>query len=412
MYASVRCSTRTGASPLDPVPSVWRSALLHWKPVKSKLLSVGLAAASIVVAVVLAEGVARLALDPADFLNTVPVPDPVLGHRIKPRVNGHDALGFRNREVPARVETVVIGDSMTYGFGVPRDSAWPQQLGVLRQATVYNMGLGGYGPLQYLHLARAPAKSLRPRQLIVGFYFGNDLMEAYNLAHAVVGWHDWRETRAASAEEMPADPTIRAEPQRRFGALRHWLSQNSMLYALVRTTLLQPLASREQRGMARQLSPDQRMSWSDPAAPGVGTVFTAAGRLKVQDLSLPTVREGMRISQRALAALKDEADQQHAALLVVLIPTRERVYCRYLRNTGAELPPSHLKLCEAEEAAKSELVRTLVAKGIRHVDVTPALEAEVERHAQIYPPTSDGHPTPLGHRVIANVVHAAADKRS
>jgi len=379
--------------------------------VKSKLVSVGVFAASIVVAVALAEGAARLVVDPADFLQTMPVPDPLLGHKIEPNTNGHDALGFRNRDVPGRADVVVIGDSMTYGFGVPRDSAWPQQLGRLRQEPVYNMGLGGYGPLQYLQLARGQAKAFQPRQLVVGFYFGNDVMDAYHVAHGVAHWHGWRESKTAASEELPSEHAGRAEPQRRFGALRNWLARNSLVYAMVRATLFQSLASKEQQDMARKMSADQRMSWSDPAAPAVKTVFTAQSRLVVQDLALPNVREGMRISQRALAALKDEADQQRVELLVVLIPTRERVYCRYLRSTAANLPPAHLKLCEAEDAAKSELVRSLVAKGIRHVDATAALEAQVERHVQIYPPTSDGHPTPLGHRVIADVAHAAASKQ-
>jgi lysophospholipase L1-like esterase len=379
--------------------------------VKSKLVSLGVFAASIIVAVLLAEGAARLVVDPADFLQTTPVRDPRLGHRLEPNANGHDALGFRNRAVPEHAEVVVIGDSMTYGFGVPRDSAWPQQLGTLRPGPVYNMGLGGYGPLQYLQLARTQAKALKPKLLIVGFYFGNDLMDAYHVAHGVAHWHDWREGKSTAGEEAPPEPAFGDQPKRRFGALRHWLSHHSLLYAMVRATLFQSLASKEQQGMARLMTADQRMGWSDPAAPAVKTVFTSKGRLAVQDQALPSVREGLRISKRALAALKDEADQQGVQLLVVLIPTRERVYCRYLKATAATLPPAHLKLCDAEDAAKSDIVQALVAKGIRHVDATGALEAQAERHAPIYPPTTDGHPTPLGHRVIADVVHAAANQQ-
>ena len=60
---------------------------------------------------------------------------------------------------------------------------------------------------------------------------------------------------------------------------------------------------------------------------------------------------------------------------------------------------------------KAELVQALNAKGIPVVDSTPALEAQVERHVQIYPPTSDGHPTALGHKAIAESVLTALKKR-
>jgi lysophospholipase L1-like esterase len=38
------------------------------------------------------------------------------------------------------------------------------------------------------------------------------------------------------------------------------------------------------------------------------------------------------------------------------------------------------------------------------------MEAQVRNHVQIYPPTSDGHPTSLGHKVIAEAVLAALKK--
>lgn len=377
--------------------------------IKTRLQSVALAAASIVVALLLSEGVSRLFIDPADFLQVDLTPDATLGHRIEPKAAGHDALGFRNREVPAHVDTLVIGDSMTYGFGTPRDTAWPQQLAALSQRSVYNMGLGGYGPLQYLQLARDHAGQFTPKHLVVGFYFGNDLLDAYILSHALPKWHDWRLTTETPAEAT-AGPAGAQEPARRFGALREWLSKHSLLYAMLKATVFESFSVMSQQSMARQMSVDDRMPWSDPAAPEVKTMFTPHERLWVQDLSQANVHEGMAITQRAFAAIKDEADRRKLDLLVVLIPTRERVYCPYLKSTGARLPPSYVKLCDAEEVTKAELVKSFAAKGIAYVDSTAALEAEAAKHVQIYPPTSDGHPTALGHRAIAQTVMQALGK--
>lgn len=372
--------------------------------VKAKLQSVALGATSIIVALLLAEGVSRLFVDPADFLLVTPAADEALGHKIEPGAAGHDALGFRNREVPPKVETVVIGDSMTYGFGTPRDSAWPHQLAALSGKTVYNMGLGGYGPLQYLHLTRERAPQFGASQLVVGFYFGNDLLDAYIVSHGLPKWHDWRLSTDTPADAVKGPIGAAPEPARRFAGLRDWLSKHSLLYAMLKATVFESFSVISQQSMARQMPVDERMSWSDPAKPELKTVFTPRDRLWVQDLTQANVREGMAITQRAFAAIKDEADKRKLPLLVVLIPTRERAYCPYLKSTGATLPPSYVKLCEVEDATKAELVKALSAKGIGYVDSTSALEAEVAKHVQIYPPTSDGHPTALGHKAIAEAV--------
>jgi len=194
------------------------------------------------------------------------------------------------------------------------------------------------------------------------------------------------------------------------GALRDWLSRHSVLYGLLRTTVLAPFAVAEQKKLADKMTPDERMSWSDPAAPDIKTVFTAQQRASAQDQTQPTMREGMEVTKRAFAAIKDEADKQGIPLRVVLIPTRERIYCAYLKSTQAALPPAHLKLCDLEEANKTELLQAFQAKGIAYVDPTAAMEAKVREHVQIYPPTSDGHPTSLGHKVIAEAVLVALKK--
>ena len=83
-----------------------------------------------------------------------PVRDPVLGRRLAPGAAGHDRWGFRNREVPPRGDVVTIGDSQTYGVGVPRLHSWPAQLAEITGRHVYNAALPGYSPIQYYELLR------------------------------------------------------------------------------------------------------------------------------------------------------------------------------------------------------------------------------------------------------------------
>ncbi len=91
----------------------------------------------------------------------------------------------------------------------------------------------------------------------------------------------------------------------------------------------------------------------------------------------------------------------------MLIPTKEHAYCRYLRKSGDKMPETFVKLCDAEGKANAELVRFLTAQGIAHVDVTMALESHIDRHVQVYPADSDGHPQGTGYGVIAREVASA-----
>lgn len=376
-----------------------------------RLAALALLALSTAVAILLAEFGLRLAVNPADFLQATLVDDPVLGHHIQPLSTGHDALGYRNVAVPQRADIVAIGDSMTYGVSAPRESSWPQQLGHLLGENVYNMALGGYGPLQYLQLAQTTARPLKPRLLLVGFYFGNDLMDAFNLAHVRPHWHSWRLSGESQAGSTPFDALGQDEPQKRFGALRDWLSQHSLLYSVLRVTVLPRFAAQEQDRMAQRANPDTWLLWKDRADPAVRTIFRPKHRLSALDQSLAPVQEGMQISQRALVELKAEAQKQGIGLLTVLIPTKERAYCRYLARSGETLAETFAKLCDAEAKANADLSAFLDAQGIAHVDVLPILEMRIDRHVQIYPTDSDGHPQAAGYQAIAETVAAVVRNR-
>ena len=69
----------------------------------------------------------RIFIDPIDFLMPTLLEDKVFGIKIKPKSAGHDELGFRNKEVPKKVDVVTIGDSMTYGYSASFYNSWPLQ---------------------------------------------------------------------------------------------------------------------------------------------------------------------------------------------------------------------------------------------------------------------------------------------
>jgi lysophospholipase L1-like esterase len=333
----------------------------------------------------------------------------VLGHRIEPGQGGHDANGFRNAGVPAQVGVVAIGDSQTYGVSAPRDGSWPQQLSGLIGEPVYNMGLGGYSPPDYLALAQREAPKLKPRQWLVGVYLGNDMMEACWAVEQRAHWAAWR----SSAQGMcSAGPVVdEAGAPKRFGAFREWLARKSVLYGVLKATVFARLGEREQKNVAVRSSPDAQFPWVDRVRPQVRTTFRPQGRLAVLDLQARGVQEGLRISKLALTGLRAEADRQGVKLLVMLIPTKERVYCDYLTKSGDTLPGSFTQLCGAEDRVKAELVRHMGDGGIAFVDVLPPLQERVARHEQIYPANADGHPLALGYGAMARAVAEVLKQR-
>ena len=163
--------------------------------------------------------------------------------------------------------------------------------------------------------------------------------------------------------------------------------------------------------MAPEAAPDQRMLWIDPSKHSVRTIFTPQLRLSAVDPQLPSVQQGLRITKRVFTSLRSTAEAQGAQLLVVLIPTKERAYCRYLADSGERLPDALVRLCGAEEQVKEDLVRSLATQDIAHVDLTGAIEKQIYEHVQIYQTDSDGHPQATGHRVIAQAVYDAVRRQ-
>lgn len=372
-----------------------------------KSISAGLVLVSLVVSLLFGELLMRFVVNPGDFLIASLIDDPALGQRIEPNTSGHDALGFRNSIVLERANVVAIGDSQTYGVSAPRDGSWPHQLGELLHEPVYNMALGGYGPLQYLYLAKHEAKKLRPRQLLVALYFGNDLIDAYRLAHHSPYWSSWSEGGASVGDRSEEQQSANVEPKKRFADLRDWLSRHSVLYSMLRVTLFSWLASWEQDQIALQVTPDQQMIWIDPSKESVRTIFTPQTRLTTLDDRHPMVQEGLRITKKVFIALKKDADVQGTKLLILLIPTKERVYCRYLNDCGMSMPNTFVSLCDAEERIKEDLMLFFSNHKIPYVDLTEAMEEQTYQHIQIYPKDSDGHPLAIGYGVIARTVYDA-----
>ena len=397
-------ATRNGAA--------HRSATRRRVLIYRVLLTVG----ALVFSVLVAEGALRL-LERSQLgdrrIEDRFVADPVLGYKLAPFTLGHDANGFRNDAVPQHADVITLGDSQTWGVNAERQDAWPQQLAKLSGHSVYNMGLGGFGPVQYKVLI-PQALRLSPKIIVVGFYLGNDIYDAYSMAYQYAAhWH----LRSPAAGDLSANTVADQanalwNEEKQFHATfgRHsvsgsslWLREHIAIARLLNRTHLWPGS----QDVDFEIDKSWARAHPDRGAicdwPGQETVFTTAYRLAGLDLDEPRIAEGVRISQELLSQMQIETEANHTKLIVLLLPTKETVYAR-AHGGKLKLDAVYQKLVDMEARIRAAIIFNCQKQQISYIDALPQLTAALDRGERIYPTTTESHPNAHGYFVIASAV--------
>jgi len=351
---------------------------------KYYLLRIALIPISMLVALLIGEGACRLIYNRVDYLKPVCVEDEMLGTRIAENSSGHDAWGFRNVEVPEQAEIVAIGDSQTYGVAACAHNSWPSQLEHITGRRVYNLGMSGYGPVQYQHLLGTRALTLHPKVVIVALYFGNDMLDAWDMAYCNKAWQHLRDPKliddpSMASEEEPPPPT-----HSYMHSIREWFARHSVLYRRVNLTPLgDKLHMLEARMRGDVYRPDLLFAQVQDAI----MEFTPIMRLHTVDPTDPRVMEGLRISLQCLKEMKVTASAHCKEQEVVT------------------------DLLQDEETLANKVLEQCLAMNIECIDLYPTM-AEAAMHEIIYPIDKNGHPNRRGYRVIAKTIAAYLNSSS
>jgi hypothetical protein len=356
---------------------------------------------SLVIGLVLSEVGARLVLNPADYLTAPIIRDDILGIKIAPGAKGFDDWGFRNPDVPSTVDVVAIGDSHTYGNNAAMAESWPYVVARLTGRSVYNLGLGGYGPNQYYYLLRTRGLSLRPRWVVCGLYMGDDFENAFLITYGKDYWvalreEDWK-TADADIWEGPGAPLWHHR-------MRAWLSRNSVLYRIVvhgpvfgnlkGALQIERAARRADSSVTTLIVPDA----------DIQEAFRPGRLLQRLDQRSDVVREGMRLTFKLLEMMHAECLASGCRLVVVLIPTKETVFADYLlESSRIHLRDVIAELIDQEGVARKRVVEFLDQRGISHIDALPALRRK-SAHRLYTRSDGDMHPNRNGYRVIGEAV--------
>jgi len=342
------------------------------------------------------------------------VTDDKVGVRVLPGAPGHDARGFRNADVPLDTDIVCIGDSQTWGNNAAANHAWPQTLGRLADRTAYNMGLGYYGPVEYMYLAEE-ALELSPEVIVIGLYLGNDIWGAYNTVYLSDRCPDLRAPNAA--HDLFVD-TISGEAEDLFTDQEETKTglQGSFLYRWAMNLREYSAAVRQLTdGLGNLLNPayTQGKAWAQAnpdqgayyESEGIKKVLTPAYRLLAMATEEPGIREGLRITKETILAIQSKTADENAGLVILLIPTAESVYADAVQATQASFSSTYQELVRTENRLKEEIITLCDDNGIEYADALPSLKAAVGRNAKLYPESTDGHPLAMGYYCIASAVY-------
>lgn len=367
------------------------------------------------------------------------VDDPVLGVRPSPEVSDHDSAGWRNERRLEQADIVCIGDSQTYGTSCRREEAWPQVLGRKVGVSSYNMGYGSYGPTHHLSLT-PEALELKPRLVLYAIYSGNDLADCYRMVYYAERGQ-MPELRSTDAGTLAAieraekeqgliggwkelqsivDPPSNKEP-----SWRSRLSSWFRLYGVVRSIRKK---IDEDDELAKDNDPqhiDKKWQARKKTALEAGdsnalfvfesgsvrTFLTPRTRAEIADLEDARIAEGMRLAQVALERSLQLTDGK-SQVAIVLIPTKELVFCDAVRKAYGDPPPTLEKLERAETAFWQQMKDFLDRRGVAWIDTLPALRDCVARGVNPYRESWDGHPNAAGNEAMAEAIAGAAPLRA
>ena len=260
---------------------------------------------------------------------------------------------------------MVLGDSMTFSYGVEDHQAWPALLAEeLPGGRIINLGLNGAGPQQYLRIYEKFGQALQPALVLLCLFPANDLSDAEKFdrwvkAGSPGNYLIWRlgndnDDLQQSIWNVLAQSYLVTLLRHARNKLRDWpfmvrtidFADGSQMY----------LAPNFYAEMERQAKPDH---------------------------------PNFRLALDAVEQTRALAERSGSEFLVLLMPGREEVY---------------LPLLEGESSpAASPFVRPLDAAGISYLDLLPHFQAAARRGENLFFKV-DGHPNVAGCRLIAQVV--------
>ncbi len=324
-----------------------------------------------------------------------------LGYVMDPNMSEIDENGFRNKELTS-VDIVALGDSHTYGFNVSSDNSWPKLLGRKLKKNVYNFGVGGYGILQYQYLLSKAIK-LNPKVVLLGLYLPNDLNDICTLVSSNQYWASRSKEFNINSSVCPDEKSysgLWAYPNEKNNTnTGKWLKENLAIISIV--SKYYHRFSAHKTINVRELNETNALVIND----GKIKTMIAFERIKLNkelmDMNSPHIQMGYEVLKGFFLESKKNTALNNIRFGVLFIPSKERVFYEYLKQTGRYLPEEYEDLVDNEDELKRLTSAFLENTGIPFIDVLPDMEKALLKHGDIYPAWDDGHTISIGYEVFA-----------
>jgi len=313
--------------------------------------------------------------------DVVGVHHPYIGHLEQPHRTGvftgqdfkasyhTDGYGFRNPwPWPDRADIVVLGNSLTFGYGVEDDQAWPAVLAQsLWPHRVLNLGLMGASPQQYGRVYETFGTLLHPKVVVVGL-FG---VEALRAAALFDRW--WQAGRGSNFRLWREFGNLHFHLAQPLDALQHLFRRYSYVYHVARTVT----------SMWEQ--PSSKAFWFV----GGRRLHLVPRRLVEGIAMLRPDRRAFQLVLQALEGIQTSAQAHGAQALFVFQPSKEEIYLPLLGEKAPDL--------------SRVLRQTLVQRGLVCLDLAPLLQQWAAKGEQLFL-AADRHPNARGYALIAQRV--------
>jgi hypothetical protein len=313
----------------------------------------------------------RISLDDLAYLHTYsPVygwtPRPSFRYTLAGSETTINRLGYRGREVPTartpgRTRIVMLGDSITFGYGVRDGETFSA---VLEEADprleVVNLGVQGYGTDQELLKLEREGLAYAPDVVVLNVCLANDLLDNAAAKSIYDGVYPKPFFRLEDGRLVRVADHVALSPPRRLALL---LSQRSALFNIV-LDLTRVDRARYQRELAG-------LAETEPGEPAFAVTFALvrrmdeearAGGARFVALLYPSLRDFVRPSRRAQRFL--DAPELSAVPVVDLRPRFEArgftagTFSRYSLDGNLHLTAEGHRLA-------AEVIREALAEGAR-----------------------------------------------
>ena len=312
----------------------------------------------------------EMALKPfaSSEMTTIFMRDEELGWRLRPNTVGTwggqpvqiNGKGLRGPELPYEkpaeaFRILYLGDSVTFGFRIAADRAiFPYQVARMleerleRPIETVNAGVGGYSPWQEYRYLAQEGLNYQPDLIVVSFVL-NDVTEKFELVQFGGFWEGYQVTHTS------------------FSRFDDWASRSSILYFLKQAGVA--LRADQQQAAVVQEMLDVEMLAKQPDHPDVQTAW--------------------QLTLENLGQIFDLAAGHDIPVVVVIFPFTFQ-----------------FEDAQTLSAPQQTLTDYAVSRQIPVLDLLPPLAATMaaERTTPAAYFLDVDHPTPLGHRVVAEMI--------